>query len=150
MGETWDQTLPSLLLVTKDDLIPEFLLDQGLCPAAISVLTDVAGRLPLAVAGHVHHFTARAIADALKRPNTPKAPIFADEGSPLAFAGRQGITHIATPYAPTGPVALRLAALTHAAKGQGVAVACVLRDHDRQAWPHATHGFFRFRDAVMG
>jgi hypothetical protein len=26
----------------------------------------------------------------------------------------------------------------------------VLRDHDRQAWPHATHGFFRFREAVMG
>jgi deoxyribodipyrimidine photo-lyase len=55
-----------------------------------------------------------------------------------------------TPYAPTGPIARRLAALDRLARAEGIPVARALRDHDRQAWPQATHGFFRFREAVMG
>jgi deoxyribodipyrimidine photo-lyase len=148
--EAWEPTLPSLLLVTEEDLSPEFLLDQGLRPSAIAVLTDVAGRSPLAVAAHVHRFTAGAIADTLDRLQAGNAPVFTDETALLAFAEGQGATQIVTPYAPIGPVASRLTVLSRQADARGITLRRVLRDHDRLAWPHATHGFFRFREAVMG
>ena len=148
-GEAWDPTLPSLLLVTEEDLCPEFLLDQGLEPAAIAGLIDVAGRSPLAIAPGVHSFVQAAMADALARLGSPDAPVLADETAILNLARTLGLRQIVTPHAPTGPVATRLRALAKAAEGAGVSVVRVLRDHDRLAWPHATHGFFRFREAVM-
>jgi deoxyribodipyrimidine photo-lyase len=27
-------------------------------------------------------------------------------------------------------------------------IACILREYDSAAWPHATHGFFRFKDKI--
>ena len=91
-GETWDPTLPTLLLVTEEDLCPEFLMDQGLRPMAIAVLSDVTGRSPLAVADHVHRFTAGAITDTLARLNARDAPVFTDEACPsgLRRKGRCG------------------------------------------------------------
>jgi deoxyribodipyrimidine photo-lyase len=152
LGGTFDSTAPSLLLVTEEDLCPEFLLDQGLRPRSIAVLTDVSGRSPLAVADPVQRFTAGAIADALARLQAPDAPIFGrdDLTDLLDLVDRDGITQIVTPYAPTGPIATTLAELARQSTPRGITLACVLRDHDRQAWPHATYGFFRFREAVMG
>lgn len=149
-GEDWDPTLPSLLLVTEEDLSPEFLLQAGLRPQAVAVLTDVAGRSPLAVAAPVHDFTRAAIGDALSRLGATDAPRFADEASVVAHARTLGLSQIVTPYAPTGPIATRLAALARLCDAESLTLARVLRDHDRQAWPHATQGFFRFREAVMG
>ena len=68
----------------------------------------------------------------------------------LEQAERAGARHIVTAHAPTGPVASTLSALARLAESRGMRVRQILRDHDRRAWPHATHGFFRFREAVMG
>lgn len=151
-GDRLDLTAPTLLLVTEEDLCPEILLDQGLRPRAVAVLTDVSGRSPLAVAGPVHQFTERAISDALTRLGAPEAPRFGpnDLSALLDHAGREGVTQIATPYAATGPIASALDRLARLTTPQGLRLARLLRDHDRLAWPHATHGFFRFREAVMG
>lgn len=151
-GDIPDPTASSLLLVTEEDLSPEFLSRQGLRPRAVAVLTDVAGRSPLAVAAPVHRFVAGAVADALARLHAPDAPVCArsDLLRLLRIAEAEGVRQIVTPYAPTGPVASAMAELARLAGAHGIAVVRVLRDHDRLAWPHATHGFFRFRDAVMG
>jgi deoxyribodipyrimidine photo-lyase len=147
-----DTTAPSLLLVTEEDLCPEFLLDQGLRPKAVAVLSAVASRSPRAVAGPVHQFTSAAIDDALARLAAEDAPRFGpgDLVALLDLAQTLGATQIVTPYAPTGPVASALSDLLALAAPRGIALARILRDHDRGAWPHATHGFFRFREAVMG
>ena len=147
-GDTPDPTRPSLLLITEEDLSPDDLL--GHKPAAVAVLTDVAGRSPLAVAAPVHAFTRAAISDTLARLGTPDAPRYTDEAAVLAHARSRGLSQIVTPYAPTGPIASRLTTLARLAPAQGITVARVLRDHDRDAWPHATYGFFRFRQAVTG
>jgi deoxyribodipyrimidine photo-lyase len=151
-GDPIDPTAPSLLLVTEEDLCPEFLLDQGLRPQAVAVLSAVAGRSPLAVGEPVHRFTAAAIADALARLDATDALRFdpSDLTALLAVAETAGATQIVTPYAATGPVASALTDLARLATPRGITLARVLRDHDRMAWPHATHGFFRFREAVMG
>lgn len=150
-GDPVDPTAPSLLLVTEEDLSPEFLLDAGLRPLAVAVLTDVAGRSPLAVAEPVHRFTAAAIADALSRLGAADAPRFgpADHTAILDLAEAVGATQIVTPHAPTGAVASALSELDRHAALRGITLSRPLRDHDRLAWPHATHGFFRFREAVM-
>ena len=152
MGDRLDPTAPSLLLVTEEDLNPDFLYDQGFRPKAIAILTDVAGRSPLAVADPVHHFTAGAIADTLARLGAPEAPRFgrADLADLVDVAAREGVTQIVTPYAPTGPISSALTALGREATPRGISVARPMRDHDQAAWPHATHRFFRFREAVMG
>ena len=151
-GDPLDPTAPSLLLVTEEDLCPGFLLDQGLRPQAVAVLSAVAGRSPLAVAKGVHDFTSAAIEDALIRLGAPDAPRFgpADLAALVDTAEAAGVTQIATPYAPTGPVAHALSDLARLAAQRGITLSRILRDHDRLAWPHATHGFFRFREAVMG
>lgn len=151
-GDAIDPTAPALLLVTEEDLSPEVLLDQGLRPAAVAVLSDVAGRSPLAVSTRVKTFIESAISDALSRLGSPEAPRHgrADLAALLELTHRTGATQIVTPYAPTGPVASALADLQRRAAPQGITLVRVLRDHDRHSWPHATHGFFRFREAVMG
>ena len=151
-GDPLDPTAPSLLLVTEEDLCPGFLLDQGLRPQAVAVLSAVAGRSPLAVAKGVHDFTSAAIEDALIRLGAPDAPRFgpADLAALVDTAEAAGVTQIATPHAPTGPVAHALSDLARLAAQRGITLSRILRDHDRLAWPHATHGFFRFREAVMG
>jgi deoxyribodipyrimidine photo-lyase len=151
-GDAIDPTAPAILLVTEEDLSPEFLFDQGLRPTSVAVLSDVAGRSPLAVATRVQAFTEAAVADALARLGSPEAPRHgrADLAALLELTHRTGATQIVTPYAPTGPVASALADLERLAAPQGITLVRVLRDHDRHSWPHATHGFFRFREAVMG
>jgi deoxyribodipyrimidine photo-lyase len=142
--------IPSLFLLTEEDLSPADLMMPGLDLRAVAVLTDVGGRSPLAVAVPVHRFTEGAIADALDRLGAGDAPTFA--GNNLAglldFAVNQGVDQIVTAYAPTGPVAERLQQLSSLAIGKGITLVRCLRDHDRNTWPHATHGFFRFREAV--
>lgn len=151
-GDALDLTVPTLLLVTEEDLSPEFLLRQGLRPKAVAVLTDVAGRSPLAVAEPVHRFTAGAIADTLARLDAVDAPKFGrtDLSALVDQAERAGARQIVTAHAPTGPVSDALSKLARLAHMRGMRVRQILRDHDRRAWPHATHGFFRFREAVMG
>ncbi len=151
-GDPLDLTAQSLLLVTEEDLCPEFLLDRGLRPRAVAVLSEIAGRSPLAVAKPVHRFTSAALGDALARLGAPDAPRFGptDLQALLDSAEAEGAVQIVTPYAPTGPVAAVLSELGHLAAQRGITLARILREHDRLAWPHATHGFFRFREAVMG
>ncbi|HLQ20266.1 MAG TPA: FAD-binding domain-containing protein [Tabrizicola sp.] len=149
--ETHDPATPALLLVTEEDMSPETLLSLGLHPTAVAVLTNVPGRSPLLVAPSVHAFTQTAISDVLTRLDSPKAPRFGPEelSDLIDFVHGTGARQIVTPYAPTGPVASALQTLARLAAPQGIPLIQVLRDHDRQAWPHATHGFFRFREAVM-
>jgi len=50
--------------------------------------------------------------------------------------------------APPGPAAEALDRLGGLLAPQGIRLCRVLRDWDSAAWPHATHGFFRFRERI--
>ncbi|MEL7216615.1 MAG: hypothetical protein AAGJ96_11875, partial [Pseudomonadota bacterium] len=53
---------------------------------------------------------------------------------------------IVTPYAPVGPAAN---VLTRLAQSDGAPpLRRIRRAYDSAAWPHATHGFFRFKDVI--
>ena len=53
---------------------------------------------------------------------------------------------IITPYAPVGPVADALRQVE--IQRPDIPVIRMLRPYDGAAWPHATRGFFKFRDRI--
>ncbi|MEM7290260.1 MAG: DNA photolyase, partial [Pseudomonadota bacterium] len=52
---------------------------------------------------------------------------------------------IVTAYAPVGPVSSLLEKLDQIGRFR---VIQVQRSYDARAWPHATHGFFRFKNKI--
>jgi deoxyribodipyrimidine photo-lyase len=150
-GEVAAAGVPALLLLTEEDLSPAALI-RGLPVAGVAVLSDVAGRSPLAVAPGVAGFVAGAVEDALARMGAPGAARFGPgEGAAVVAVARAcGAGQIVTAHAPVGPVAEALEGVAAAARAGGLGVARLLAPHDRAAWPQATGGFFRFREAVMG
>ncbi len=148
--QTWDRSARTGLLLTEEDLSPAYLFADGLTPAATATLTDVAGRSPLAVAPIAREFTAAAMADCTTRwvDRLGAVTPCADEGAVLDWARAVGLAQIVTPYAATGPIAARLARLETALAPHGIVLFRALRPYDSAAWPHATHGFFRFKDQL--
>jgi deoxyribodipyrimidine photo-lyase len=64
------------------------------------------------------------------------------------WAAARGLRQVVTPHAPVGPAAARLAEVERLLAARGIRLVCALRDWDAAAWLHATHGFFRFREAM--
>jgi deoxyribodipyrimidine photo-lyase len=58
------------------------------------------------------------------------------------------LTQLLTPYAPVGPVADRVAPVAAALAARGLRLVPVRRPWDDAAWPHATRGFFHFRQRI--
>ena len=121
-------------------------------PKAIAVLTASDARSPLATGPVATGFTDRAIKDCLHRLAAPDAPRFGKtELVALAeWAQATGAQAVVTPYAPIGPIARLLRDLDPLLLDRGMTLHRLLRGHDRDAWPHATGGFFKFREGVMG
>ncbi|MCM2560886.1 DNA photolyase [Lutimaribacter sp. EGI FJ00015] len=136
---------PTALVLHEDDLSPGYLLDRGLQPVATALVQASAARSPLNVSENVHRFTAGALQDVQARWSGRLGPItmIGDATALRAWAADTGAAQIVTPHAPVGPVAEMLDALQI-----DQPVHRILRDHDARAWPHATHGFFRFKQAI--
>ena len=63
------------------------------------------------------------------------------------WASSHEVTQIVTPYAPVGPVRDRLDQLGRELNDD-LPLTRVLRPWDARAWPHATRGFFPFRESI--
>ncbi len=133
------------LLITPEDLSPALLADQldalSITPVTTATTTHRQRISPLTVAPHVLSFENELVQDMRDR--------WADRLGPLApisglaeWAAQHQLDQIVTLWAPTGPEADALARL------DGPRIVPVMRPYDRRAWPHATHGFFRFRAQI--
>jgi len=103
---------------------------------------------PLVVA-----FTAGALTDGLDRAGTHFATGTAaldtlTASAVLPWLQAHNVTVLVTPYAPVGAVRNRLDRLATDLAAEGVTLTRVLRAWDAQAWPHATRGFFSFRERI--
>ncbi|WP_108484028.1 FAD-binding domain-containing protein [Oceaniglobus ichthyenteri] len=109
----------------------------------IATLNATSARSPLQTAAHVDAFATAVLADAtMGVPVTPlsSAQQIAD------WAATHDLTQIALPYAPTGPVRDTLDELVNIAPH--LTLAQIRREWDSACWPHATHGFFRFKKQI--
>ncbi|MCE0506860.1 DNA photolyase [Roseivivax sp. GX 12232] len=137
----------AVLLLHEDDLSPGWLLEASFAPLATGVL-DATGRLShLAPAPHVPAFKAAAMEDALARHGAALGPVTRGLTSAeeiTAWAREAGAEEIVTSYAPVGPSADILRGI------EGLPLRRPLRGYDARAWPHATKGFFKFKDRIPG
>ncbi|WP_439154898.1 FAD-binding domain-containing protein [Yoonia sp.] len=134
-----DPTKRTGLLLTEEDLSPGWLLAQ-ITPVAAAVVHTTPQRSPLAVAPQVQGFTRAALDDCSARFVGRLGPVaYVDAAHLETWAQEHGIEQIVTAYMPVGPTADALAnTRTHR----------MIRPYDNAAWPHATHGFFRFKDKI--
>jgi deoxyribodipyrimidine photo-lyase len=148
MGDDWGRSARTALILHEDDLSPDWLLTR-IRPLATAILIAPGGRSPLTPAPHIAAFLHGAAADTAARHADDLGPVTIIEGPDAAqrlaaWAEGTGADDITTPYAPTGPIADTLRNLSV----QGIPVTRALRPHDARLWPHATHGFFRFKEAI--
>lgn len=147
------------LLLHEDDLEPESLLlgvSRSVSDfAASAVTTDAAERSPADVSPLVADFTAGAAADAATRATDADGRAATQLGSSdpaevVRWAVASGLDSVVVPYAPVGPARERLEAVRGALAGEGVDLVTVRRAWDGRAWPHASKGFFPFRERIPG
>ncbi len=148
----WDATRPFAVLLHEEDLTPDWLLPATAQPIAAAFALAMAARSPLIVAERVQAFVKDAVDDAAqrlaKRIATKAERLTADEVL-KDWAVSTGASQIVTPYAPLGPVSEMLDRLQRALEPKGISLIWLMRPWDAGLWPHATQGFFRFRDAVQ-
>ncbi len=136
-----DTSLRTGLLISEEDMSPGWLFDQ-INPIATATIQTTDYRSPLATAANVTTFVKQALAECTTR--------FGDKCGPTSnvtpktirtWAAENNIQQIVTSYTPTGPTRDAL---------EGTQLAQIIRPYDGAAWPHATHGFFRFKDKIPG
>lgn len=136
------------LLLHDDDLAPDFILDAGLVPDTTAVVQTREALSPLHMSDQVVKFSASATQDTISRLSGKLGPCLeAQQVNDLAkWAKDFDLQQIVTPYAPVGPNAdmLRMLSLMPFVPP----VRRITRRYDRNAWPHATAGFFRFRKRI--
>lgn len=147
------------LLLHQDDLHAES-LDSLLSAAGaevVAVASPTAGESRSALTAPtsplIAAFTTAALSDGRVRAGAHYgAEASALDGltasAILTWASDHDVTSIVTPYAPIGPVRDRLDRLETEFAGAEVTLTRVLRPWDARAWPHATRGFFPFRERI--
>jgi len=141
------------LLVTEDDCAAETLELAG-APVAVMGATATAARSPLPVGTRARDFALQAVADGTSRAavryGIPAQSIRGEDwdSALVAWSRSSELDAIVTAYAPTGPVAERLARSRRALAGYGVELIQVRRRYDDYTWPHSTAGYFRLKSRI--
>ena len=142
------------LLINEEDLGPETL---GLCQGdvhAIAACTSTSLRSPGPVSTRVVTFVEQALDDAIARAEAhfqAKATRLpqGDLAEPiLDWCRKHNLQQIVLPCVPTGNVKDRLQHAIETIQSDGLHVAFLRRSWDAQLWPHATRGFFPFKQAI--
>ena len=134
------------LLLHEDDLHPES-LPLGADIAAVAMLTLPPTASP---EGPAARFARGAADDALDRAARAFG-VPADLMKAMQvkqWARSLDVSEVATPCAPVGRAATELAQLADELGRDGIRLVQLRRDYDQRAWPHATAGFFRFREQI--
>lgn len=146
LGDTFDPAKSTALIVHEDDIAVDGFLADIPHPLAVAGLTAGPALSPLGVSSAVLDFRRAALKASATKPDM----LFtADQVSELAdWVLQTGAMQVITPYAPVGPMADALEALTSQLVAKDVVVVQIMRDWDRAAWPFATKGFFKFKETI--
>ncbi len=145
-----DPALPTGLLLTEEDLDPEFAM-AGLDIRAVAALQTTTSRSPLPLPPSVLAFVQGAIKDASGRLGDALGlPVMktSDSAAIVDWVQENGLGQIVTPYVPVGPTRDMTAALRANLRAAGIAFVPCVRSWDKLSWPHATGGFFQLRKRI--
>ena len=152
LGDTAPEAQRIGLILHDEDLAPDYLLSgHGIRPEATLLLTARKGLSPFHVALQPLFFSEAALADTASRWSARLGPVSGPASTPdalVSWAHDMGLTALVTPYAPVGPTADLFASAKPKLAAHGIRLTQIQRPFDARAWPHATHGFFRFKEAI--
>ncbi len=142
-----EASLRTGFLLHSDDLSPGYALAGLPRPAASACLRAEAALTPLQMAPHISAFHDAVQAETVQRYADTLAPdLTATTAQEVTqWAKSHDLEQLVTPYAPVGPVADLLTVIE---RDSDLPVIRLRRDYDSAAWPHATHGFFRFKEKI--
>lgn len=144
LADSLDTSVPTVLILTDDDLSPGFLLDRGLSPVATAIVPAHKRRSPLEVADHIPEFFTAAAKDVTERYGARLGPVETVDPSNLQnWAASHGADHIVTAYTPIGWTNDALSQATG-----DIPLRRIRRSYDESAWPFATAGFFKFKEKI--
>jgi deoxyribodipyrimidine photo-lyase len=145
----FDAYKPAYLLVTPEDMHPESVFGAPAKIIGASILVDPetlwGDNARAFVAATTHDVTER-VGNAFKCPTTSLDNL--DAAALIAQARAAGAEQIVTSYAPTGPIADTLSRIAPILAAEGVPLVQVRRAWDENFWPHATKGFFPFKENI--
>lgn len=139
------------VLLHEEDLSPDFLTEAATNIVSHAALVATHARSPLPVSPQVLGFATGALTDARTRWSArfgDEGPMTTDVSSLVDWAREARLEQVITPYAPVGPSASALRKLRKAFSDHDVSLVRIRRPWDSAAWPHATHGFFRFKKKI--
>ena len=145
----FDAHKPAYLLVTPEDMHPESVFGAPAKIIGASILVDPetlwGDNARAFVAATTNDVTDR-VGNAFKCPTTLLGNL--DAAVLIAQARTAGAEQIVTSYAPTGPIADALCRTAPILATEGVPLVQVRRAWDENFWPHATKGFFPFKENI--
>jgi len=134
------------LLLHEDDLHPESLrLAADIAAVAVLALPPLANPEGPA-ARFAHGATDDAVMRAARVFSVPSESLQANRIR--GWARSLGVSEVAAPVAPVGRAASALGQVSMELESEGIRLVQLRRDFDQRAWPHATAGFFRFREQI--
>lgn len=151
---TFDPTLPSLLLLTKDDLSLDaapagrLTVDLERCIIKGVALLAEKGETGAAAAALSERAGADALARAAAHLACPALPPLADGAAMALAAGAAGARQIIMPFATTGPTRDAITSALPALAAADLAVGEVQRRWDAVAWPFCAKGFFTLKQHI--
>lgn len=134
------------------DLHPESLGVRQVDALAGCAIVDA--RSPLPASAIVRNFAGVALTDALDRGRaffdlaTSAVSRLPCPEEVVEWAAGNRLDTVICAYAPIGPARECLDRLEQRLQATGIGMWRITRTWDRAAWPHATHGFFRFRKHI--
>lgn len=145
----FDAHKPAYLLVTPEDMHPESVFGAPAKIIGASILVDPetlwGDNARAFVAATTNDVTDR-VSNAFKCPTTLLGNL--DAAALIAQARAAGAEQIVTSYAPTGPIADALCRIAPILAAEGVPLVQIRRAWDENFWPHATKGFFPFKENI--
>ena len=140
-SDIYQSQLRTGLLITEEDMSPGWLLEQ-VRPSATAVLQTTQHRSPLQVSANVSAFVSGGLDDCASRFGARFGPVsHVTPETIVDWAQANDLAQVVTSYLPTGPTKDAL---------HGTSLVQLIRPYDAAAWPHATHGFFRFKEKIPG
>ncbi|MDZ7822879.1 MAG: FAD-binding domain-containing protein [Ahrensia sp.] len=151
-------TLPSgknaMLLINEDDCAPEQLSFHSNKITNIATWNLSAARSPLELGSVAAHFTSSALADAATRASEKfNAPSTSFEGKQaldkiVNAATDAKVDCVIAPYTNQGWARGPMDQLAAKLRSNNIGFYEIQRDWDTRAWPHASKGFFAFKEKI--
>lgn len=152
LGDQVEPGLHTAVLLHEDDLSPAYLLEHlDDHVVAHAGLLATSSRSPNPVSPNVEAFAKGALMDTLARWGDRfghAGPVSKSVDEICSWAVAESLEQLVTPYAPVGPGKTALRQLRSALGKHGITLVEVIRPWDLEAWPHATHGFFKFKKQI--